>query len=321
MALSPPRLQHRQQRASAVAPMLSIEQIRGILSEQHAEDLPVAAHMQLWSTDDIRRYAEAGGFWSPEAQSAAAEEAPLGWETYEAHAISLDSPGGEALAAAMSDGWAIRCAQITSAFEPQVRVRLTEARACTRAQPCKRAPSCLLISTGASQATQPTPHAPRHVQAEGSWCGLASLAIVLRALQPPGAVRVRVRVRARVRVTVTVTVRARRYAENAAATAGPPEHTCPLAEARRGWRPPWASSGLPGRAALGGAEAEARCTAGLRHRALSPQARRPRRRSRRSSEATCSRGPSCRTAPCATAWSRSLTLSLALLVNLTLTLS
>ena len=249
--------------------MLSMEQIRGILSEQHAEDLPVAAHMQLWSADDIRRYAEAGGFWSPEAQSAAAEtqEAPLGWETYEAHAISLDSPGGEALAAAMSDGWAIRCAQITSAFEPQVRVRLTAARACTRAQPCKRAPSCLLISTGASQATQPTPHAPRHVQAEGSWCGLASLAIVLRALQPPGAVRVRVRFRARVTVTVTVTVRARRYAENAAATAGPPEHTCPLAEARRGWRPPWASSGLPGRAALGGAEAEARCTAGLRHRA------------------------------------------------------
>ena len=88
--------------------MLTMEQIRGILGEQHAEDLPVAAHMQLWSTDDIRRYAEAGGFWSPEAQSAAAEteEAPLGWETYEAHAISLDSPGGEALAAAMSENQA-----------------------------------------------------------------------------------------------------------------------------------------------------------------------------------------------------------------------
>jgi len=145
--------------------MLSMEQIRGILSEQHAEDLPVAAHMQLWSADDIRRYAEAGGFWSPEAQSAAAEteEAPLGWETYEAHAISLDSPGGEALAAAMSDGWAIRCAQITSAFEPQVRVpqRLTGSRACTRAQPCKRAPSCLLTSAGAG--THPKPRNPPHM--------------------------------------------------------------------------------------------------------------------------------------------------------------
>ena len=157
--------------------MLSMEQIRGILSEQHAEDLPVAAHMQLWSTDDIRRYAEAGGFWSPEAQSAAAEtqEAPLGWETYEAHAISLDSPGGEALAAAMSDGWAIRCAQITSAFEPQVRVRLTAARACTRAQPCKRAPSCLLISTGAG--THPKPRNPPsmpHVTSRPRAAGAAS---------------------------------------------------------------------------------------------------------------------------------------------------
>jgi len=75
------------------------------------------------------------------------------------------------------------------------------------------------------------------VQAEGSWCGLASLAIVLRALQPPGVVRVRVRFRVRARVRVRVTVRVRRYAENAAATAGPPEHTCPLAEAGRGWRP------------------------------------------------------------------------------------
>ena len=80
-------------------------------------------------------------------------------------------------------------------------------------------------------------------------------------------VRARITVTVRARVRVRVTVRVRRYAENAAATAGPPEHTCPLAEARRGWRPPWASSGLPGRAALGGAEAEARCTAGLRHRA------------------------------------------------------
>ena len=111
--------------------MLTMEQIRGILSEQHAEDLPVAEHMQLWSADNIRQYAEAGGFWSPpEAPSAAAESAPFGWETYEAHAIPLDSPGGEALAAAMSDGWAIRCSELTCAFEPQVRVRLTDTRAC-----------------------------------------------------------------------------------------------------------------------------------------------------------------------------------------------
>lgn len=111
--------------------MLTMEQIRGILSEQHAEDLPVAEHMQLWSADNIRQYAEAGGFWSPpEAPSAAAESAPFGWETYEAHAIPLDSPGGEALAAAMSDGWAIRCSELTCAFEPQVRVHLTDTLAC-----------------------------------------------------------------------------------------------------------------------------------------------------------------------------------------------
>jgi hypothetical protein len=174
-------------------PMLTTEQIRGILSEQHAEDLPVAEHMQLWSADNIRQYAEAGGFWCPpEAPSAAAETAPLGWETYEAHAISLDSPGGEALAAAMSDGWAIRCAQITSAFEPQVRVRLTDAQACTRPKPCKRAPACLLTSTRAGIHPKPrnppeATHPTCNTQAEGSWCGLASLAIVLRALQPTGA--------------------------------------------------------------------------------------------------------------------------------------
>ena len=106
--------------------MLTMEQIRRILREQHADDLPVAEHMQLWSVDNIYMYAEAGGFWSPgapaEPPSASAEPAALGWETYETHAIPLNSPGGEALAAAMSHGWAVRCAELTSAFEPQVRL-------------------------------------------------------------------------------------------------------------------------------------------------------------------------------------------------------
>ena len=250
--------------------MLSMEQIRGILSEQHAEDLPVAAHMQLWSTDDIRRYAEAGGFWSPEAQSAAAEEAPLGWETYEAHAISLDSPGGEALAAAMSDGWAIRCAQITSAFEPQVRVRLTEARACTRAQPCKRAPSCLLISTGAGTHPKPRnpPHMP-HVTSRPRAAGAASPRS--RSCCVRSSLRVRLGLGLGLGLGPGLGLGLR-------LGCGAMRRTRPLRPARQSIPARWprlaGAGGRPGlrlvllgRAALDGAEAEARCTAGLRHRA------------------------------------------------------
>ena len=252
--------------------MLSMEQIRGILSEQHAEDLPVAAHMQLWSTDDIRRYAEAGGFWSPEAQSAAAEtqEAPLGWETYEAHAISLDSPGGEALAAAMSDGWAIRCAQITSAFEPQVRVRLTAARACTRAQPCKRAPSCLLISTGAGTHPKPRnpPHMP-HVTSRPRAAGAASPRS--RSCCVRSSLRVRLGLGLGLGLGPGLGLGLR-------LGCGAMRRTRPLRPARQSIPARWprlaGAGGRPGlrpvllgRAALDGAEAEARCTAGLRHRA------------------------------------------------------
>ena len=139
--------------------MLTMEQINDILCEELADDLPVAEHMMLWTADDIRKYAQEGGFWSPGAGSgdsvtdaelsrAATQISldggpPLGWEDYEQHAIPLDSPGGAALAAAMDDWWAVRCSELMGCFEPQ---------------------------------------------AEGSWCGIASLAIVLRMLRPAGEV-------------------------------------------------------------------------------------------------------------------------------------
>lgn len=132
-----------------------MDQVESILAEALAEDLPVGEHMLLWSEADVKRYAEEGGFWSPpmDADTSLSRAAthlalnepsvPYSWETYEQHAIPLDSPGGAALAAAMSDGWAVRCAHIMSGYEPQ---------------------------------------------AEGSWCGIASLVIVLRTLQLAGEV-------------------------------------------------------------------------------------------------------------------------------------
>jgi len=140
----------------------SMADVRSILEEALAEDLPIGEHMLQWTPDEIRRYAEEGGFWSPPerltanpgqddaalsraATRLAIDESPAGpsfsWETYEHHVIPLDSPGGEALAAAMSDGWAVRCSQLASLFEPQ---------------------------------------------AEGSWCGIASLAIALKSLRLSG---------------------------------------------------------------------------------------------------------------------------------------
>ena len=146
-------------RCSQDLAMLTMEQINDILCEELADDLPVAEHMMLWTADDIRKYAQEGGFWSPGAGSgdsvtdaelsrAATQISldggpPLGWEDYEQHAIPLDSPGGAALAAAMDDWWAVRCSELMGCFEPQ---------------------------------------------AEGSWCGIASLAIVLRMLRPAGEV-------------------------------------------------------------------------------------------------------------------------------------
>ena len=96
--------------------------VRSILEEALAEDLPIGEHMLQWTPDEIRRYAEEGGFWSPPerltanpgqddaalmlsraATRLAIDESPAGpsfsWETYEHHVIPLDSPGGEALAA------------------------------------------------------------------------------------------------------------------------------------------------------------------------------------------------------------------------------
>lgn len=139
----------------------SLADVRAILVEALAEDLPIGDHMLEWTPDEIRRYAEEGGFWSPEQLSAnpgqddaalsrattrlAIDESHAGpsfsWESYEQHVVPLASPGGEALAAAMSDGWAVRCSQLTSLFEPQ---------------------------------------------AEGSWCGIASLAIALKSLRVSG---------------------------------------------------------------------------------------------------------------------------------------
>ena len=49
--------------------MLTMEQINDILCEELADDLPVAEHMMLWTADDIRKYAQEGGFWSPGAGS------------------------------------------------------------------------------------------------------------------------------------------------------------------------------------------------------------------------------------------------------------
>ena len=147
-------VQRRPASEASSAMVLTMEDIQTILAEELADDLPVGAHMLQWRPEDIRKYAEEGGFWSPpdvpvmEAKlSRAATRLSLdeySWDTYEQRAIPLDSPGGAALAAAMSDPWAVRCSALMGVYEPQ---------------------------------------------AERNWSCLASLVILLRVLQPKGEVR------------------------------------------------------------------------------------------------------------------------------------
>ena len=48
----------------------SMAEIHAILEEALAEDLPIGEHMLAWTPDEIRHYAEKGGFWSPDRLTA-----------------------------------------------------------------------------------------------------------------------------------------------------------------------------------------------------------------------------------------------------------